>query len=120
MVTITFEVPDEIAEQLARHKPQLTELLVGSFRRPMLPIEAYRHILEFIANRPTPEQLAAFEPMLQIRERLRSLLARERSGELSPFEKAELVECEWIEHIVVMLKASNLDFLSGNSGESEQ
>lgn len=108
MAKITIEVPDEIAEQFGSQTHLLVDSLLRSLRQPSVPLDVYRHILEFIANRPTTEQLAAFEPMHEIRERLRTLLDRERANEITPFEKAELDECEWIEHIVVMLKMSNI------------
>ncbi|MDQ3011543.1 MAG: hypothetical protein M3X11_12660 [Acidobacteriota bacterium] len=108
MATITIEVPDEVAEQLSQNKHQLTELLFRSLRQPPVKIEAYRHILEFIASHPSPEQIAAFEPTSEMRQRVRTLMACERTNEISPLEKAELDEYEWIEHIVVMLKTGNL------------
>lgn len=108
MTTITLEVPDELSEQLQQHKHQLTELLVRSLQQPPLATEVYRYILDFIANRPTPEQIAAFGPTPKMIERRRTLVAKERVNDITSFEKAELDEYEWIEHIVVMLKAGNL------------
>jgi hypothetical protein len=50
-----------------------------------------------------------------MRQRVRRLLTLERTNELSPLEKAELDEYERIEHIIVMVKTSNLRFLrAGN------
>jgi len=111
MATITIEVPDEVAEQLNQHRHLLTELLLNSLRQPPIAMEVYRHILEFIANCPTPEQIAAFELMPEISERLRTLLARERTDETTLLEKTELGEYERIEHLVVILKAGNLPYV---------
>lgn len=108
MATIRIEVPDELAEQLSRDKHQLMELFFRSLRQPPVGIEVYRHILEFIASNPSSEQIAAFEPTPEMRDRLHSLQTREQTNEITPLEKAELDECKRIEHIVVMLKAGNL------------
>lgn len=112
MTTITLEVPDEVSEQLEQHKHQLTELLVRSLRQPPLAAEVYRYVLDFIANRPTPEQISAFGPTPEMIERRRALVAKERVNEITPFEKAELDEYERIEHIVVMLRAGNLPYVT--------
>lgn len=113
MTTITLEVPDELSEQLEQHKHQLTELLARSLRQPPLATEVYRYILDFIANRPTPEQISAFGPTPEMIERRRELVAKERSNALTPVEKAELDEYDRIEHLMVMIKTRNLPFLTG-------
>ena len=113
MTTITLEVPDEISEQVSRHKDQLTEMFIRSLRQPPLATEVYRYILDFIANRPTPEQISAFGPTPEMIERRRALVAKERTNEISPPEKAELEEYDRIEHLMVMIKTRNLPFLTG-------
>lgn len=113
MTTITLEVPDEVSEQLNQHKHQLTELLVRSLRQPPLATEVYRYVLDFIANHPTPEQIAAFGPTPEMIERRRTLVAKERVNEITPVEKTELDEYDRIEHLMVMIKTRNLPFLTG-------
>jgi hypothetical protein len=113
MTTITLEVPDEVSEQLNQHKHQLAELLVRSLRQPPLATEVYRYILDFIANRPTPEQISAFGPTPEMVERRRTLVAKERINEITPAEKMELDEYDRIEHLMVMIKTRNLPFLTG-------
>lgn len=114
MTTMTIQVPDELSEQLQSRRDQVPELLAIGLQKSPLPSEVYRYVLDFIASDPTPEQIAAFEPTPEMREKLRSLLARERMNETTPFEKAELDEYERIEHIVVMLKAGNLPYVTDN------
>lgn len=113
MTTITIEVPDELSEQLNQHRHRLTEMLAGSLRQPPLSAEVYRYILNFIASEPTPEEIAAFEPTPEMTERRRTLVAREKTNEITPSEKAELDEYDRIEHLVVMIKTRNLPFLTG-------
>jgi hypothetical protein len=113
MPTITLEVPDELAEQLAQVRDRLPELLALSIRQPALPAHIYRSILDFLAGNPTPEQIATFGPTPEMQDRLHTLLARSRADILTPSERAELDEFERIEHLMVMIKAANLSYLTG-------
>ncbi|MEH2374496.1 hypothetical protein [Nostoc sp.] len=128
MPKITLEVSEELSQQLAqvgdalwqatslRDAPRtclrLPELLALSLQQPAVPAQIYRYILNFLASNPTPEQIAEFKPTLEMQERLRILLARSNAGELTPTELKELDEYERIEHLVVMIKAGNLSYLT--------
>ncbi|MBD2186048.1 hypothetical protein H6S82_06815 [Planktothrix sp. FACHB-1355] len=112
MPKITLEIPEELSDQLAQVGDRLPELLALSLQQPALPAHIYRYILNFLASNPTEEQIAAFGPTPEMQERLRTLLARERAGELTAAERLELDEYERIEHLVIMLKAGNLPNLT--------
>ena len=112
MATITIEVPDEWSEQLTRLGDRLPELLLQCLQQPMLPATVYRYILDFLTSQPTPEQIRAFRPTSEMQERLRSLLAKNQSGDLTPDERQELDEYERIEHLIIMLKLGNLPYLT--------
>ncbi|HXG66344.1 MAG TPA: hypothetical protein VNO70_14695 [Blastocatellia bacterium] len=112
MPTITIEVPDELSELLDRVGDRLPELLALSLQQPALSAHIYRYILDFLAGQPTAEEIAAFGPTPEMTERLHTLLAREASGEITPTEKAELDEYERIEHLMIMIKAGNLRYLT--------
>jgi hypothetical protein len=111
VATITVEIPDELAGQLAPIRERLPELLALSLKQPALPAATYRAILDFLASNPSPEQIAAFSPPPDVQERLRLLLERSAQGQLSPAEDAELNEYERIEHLMVLIKAGSLPFL---------
>src|SRR5215213_3577940 len=108
MATVTIEVPDELSELVAQAGDRLPELLARSLREPTLPAHVYRYVLDFLASRPTPDQLAAFGPTSEMVERLRTLLGRESDGEITPAERIELDEYERLEHLLVMIKSGNL------------
>lgn len=112
MPKITLEVSEELSQQLAQVGERLPELLALSLQQPAVPAQVYRYILDFLASNPTPEQIAEFKPTLEMQERLRTLLARSNAGELIPTELKELDEYERIEHLVVMMKAGNLSYLT--------
>lgn len=114
MSIITVEVPDELSELLSGVGDRLPELIALSLQQPAVPAHIYRYILDFLASEPTAEQIATFGPTPEMTERLRTLLARQDAGELTPAEGAELDEYERIEHLMVMIKAGNLAYLSGS------
>lgn len=87
MPKIILEVPEELSQQLAQVGDRLTELLTLSLQQPPLPAHIYRYILNFIASNPTPEEIAAFRPTPDMQERLRILLERSHSGEITELER---------------------------------
>lgn len=101
---ITLEVPDDLADQLATARDRLPELLALSLRQPALPAAAYRHILDFLASDPSPEQIAAFRPVPEAQERLRLLLTRRHEGQLTELEARELEEFAHVEHLMILLR----------------
>ncbi|MCA1612587.1 MAG: hypothetical protein LC800_00225 [Acidobacteria bacterium] len=113
MTTVTIEVPDDLSDLVAQAGDRLPELLARSLREPTLPTHVYRYVLDFLASRPTPEQVAAFGPSPEMIDRLRALLERESNGEITPAEKTELDEYERLEHLMVMIKSGNLQHLTG-------
>jgi hypothetical protein len=117
MATITIEVPDDLSEQIAQAGDRLPELLAQSLREPTLPAHIYRYVLDFIAGRPTPERIASFGPTPEMNERLKTLVERESSGDITPAEKAELDEYERLEHLMILIKTGNLQHLTGARGE---
>lgn len=112
MTTITLDVPDELAASLRRAGDRLPELLALSLQQPALPASVYRYILDFLASQPTAEQIAAFGPTPDMTERLRTLLARQAAGDITPVETAELDEYERIEHLMILIKAGNFPSLT--------
>src|SRR5687768_8517077 len=111
MTTVTIEVPDELSDLVAQVGDRLPELLAQILKEPTLPAHVYRYILDFLAARPTPEQVAAFGPTPEMVGRLQTLLEREAKGETTPAEKAELDEYERLEHLMVMIKSGSLQHL---------
>ncbi|MBG1265604.1 hypothetical protein [Nostoc sp. WHI] len=105
MPRIILEVSEELSQQLA----QVGDL---SLQQPDVPAQVYRYILDFLASNPTPEQITEFKPTPEMQERLHTLLTRSKADELTPTELKELDEYERIEHLVVMIKADNLSYLT--------
>ncbi len=112
MATLTIDIPDELSAQLDPIRDRLPELLALSLQQPAVPAAIYRMLVDFLASTPTPAEIAAFRPTPAMQERLRTLLERSQAATLTPAEVAELDEFERIEHVVMMLKAGNLPYLT--------
>lgn len=66
---------------------------------------AYLELIDFIAGGTTPEQIIKFRPSAAAQRRLEELIAREKEGDLSSDEQAELEYFFQLEHILRMAKA---------------
>ncbi len=108
MAAVTIKVSNELLELVVQAGYRLPELLARSLREATLPAHVYRYVLDFLASRPNPEQVAAFGPTHEMTDRLRTLLEREGKGETTLAEKAELDEYERLKHLMVMIKSGNL------------
>lgn len=116
MVEITIKVPDALAERLSSVQDRLPEVLaLGLEELSPLPNRVYRYILEFLISRPSPEALMRFGPTPEMQSRVNELLERDRAGQLTPAESAELDEYVRIDHLITMLKAETLPYLSASS-----
>ena len=111
MAQITLDLPEDLAQALTQQGDRLPALLTQALTQPALPAHIYRHILEFLTSHPTPEDIANFRPTPEMLDRLQTLLDQNRSGKLTALGTQELEEFERIEHIIVMLKSSNLSYL---------
>lgn len=72
----------------------------------------YLEIVDFIAAGTTPEAVMDFHPSREAQQRLAVLIEREKTGSVSPEEKAELDHFMELEHILRMAKARARQILS--------
>ena len=68
------------------------------------PTTILDEVLDFLASTPTLEQIIAFRPSEALQARASVLLERNRSGQLSPDEQAEIEEFSRLNHFMSMLK----------------
>jgi hypothetical protein len=66
---------------------------------------AYEEIVDFIAGGSTPGDVAAWTPSQAARDRVAQLLDLERSGTISPDDRAELNHYLELEHLMRLAKA---------------
>ena len=68
-------------------------------------MKAYTEFVDFIVTGISPQQILAFRPSEETRERVSYLLAMEKAGKISEEEEVELNEFEQFEHVMRMAKA---------------
>ena len=70
----------------------------------LLKTQAATEIAQFLANHPTPEQIAAFHPSSEVAERAYELIHAEREGSLTEEERQELESYLVIEYLMELVK----------------
>jgi hypothetical protein len=116
MTTITLNVPEDLAVQLAQRYEQLPQLLALALELfpAELPLAApvapagqpvFDEMLYFLASGPTPAQIVAFKLSPAAHVRLEALLDKNREEGLSDAEEAELDVYEQVNHLLLLLKA---------------
>ncbi len=119
MTTITLEVPDELAAELKIDAVMgavlLREALAAKFAKlkdaskPTIGAGithlVYQQMLDFLATRPTPEQIIAYKSSAAVQARLEELLDKNREEGLTEAENAELDVYELVHHSMIRLKA---------------
>jgi len=116
MMTITLEVPDELAPQFKIAPSALPALIREAVASKMARISPpndgdesatpiYQEIIELMTSGPTADQLLAFKISEAAQERLEELLDRNREEELTAEERAELNTYLRLSEYVTKLKA---------------
>ncbi|MDQ3813115.1 MAG: hypothetical protein M3347_04090 [Armatimonadota bacterium] len=67
--------------------------------------KAYDEVVDLFARGTTPAKILAFRPSQESQERVRFLLARQKSDELTAEEAAELERFGELEHLMQLVKA---------------
>ena len=106
MAQITIEVPESLAKRLASVKDRLPEMLARELDQPpSLSTDAYRYVLEFLASNPSPQVILDFKPTPVMQSRISELLEKNREGQITLTEAAELDEYAHIDTFISLLKA---------------
>jgi len=91
----------EHPERLAKTEPRKPKPVV----HPDAHAPLYAELVDFIAGGSTPEQVINFRPSAETQQRAADLIDREKEGQLTAAETAELNRFLEIEHILRMAKA---------------
>jgi hypothetical protein len=104
---VTVEVPDQLANRLPRNQNELAEILENGLRiRDWVGVSTVANeVINFLARGPKPEAIVAFHPSSNAAARTHELLERNRSGSLSPSERAELDEMALLDQLMTLVKA---------------
>jgi hypothetical protein len=71
----------------------------------MATLRAYEEVIDFIAAGTSPQNVVAFHPSENAKERVAALIHREKAAALSPDEKSELDHYLQLEHLMRLAKA---------------
>ena len=116
MVKITIQVPEALAERITAIGERLPEVLaIGLKELSPLPNEVYRHVLEFLARKPSLQAILDFDLPPTMRERASELLRKERADQLTAADTAELDEYVRIDNLLSTLKTGALRELKAAS-----
>jgi hypothetical protein len=69
------------------------------------PISLLEDIADFLASRPTREELLAYRPSPRVQERFNALLKKSKKGSLDAEEEWELNQFEHLEILMQAVKA---------------
>jgi hypothetical protein len=102
---VTLDLPPNLARRLEAKKDRLTEIIERGLRDHAETGSAHwLEIIRFLASGPKPKDIIAFRPSKTHIARSRELLAKNREGDLTPEEEAEIDEIEQINHLMTLLK----------------
>jgi hypothetical protein len=108
-VEITLTVPDELASRLRpieKDLPRILELGIREWSAQREPgFAGLSDVLEALAALPTPEEVLALRPGAALQERIEQMLDKNASGSLSPDERREWEQYQYVEHLVRLAKA---------------
>lgn len=78
---------------------------------PAVIISAYQQLVEYLAQKASPQEILDFNISEEEQERARTLMERDRDGELTPLERMELDQMAYFDRLVSTLKAKALEAL---------
>ncbi len=117
MTTVTLEIPDDLAAQFRIEPSRLRALIKealearlgkravqASGTRQSVPV--YQEMLDFLASRPSEQQIIDFKISADAQERLEELVDKNREEDLSQDERTELETYVQFSHLLTRLKAN--------------
>lgn len=103
---VTIEIPDKLAREFESEREHLAEILeLGLRQRRAHASGLRRELLAFLARGPKPAEIIAFRPSAAAAQRIRELLHRNKEGQSSAEDEAELDDIAELDHLATQLKA---------------
>ena len=109
MSSLTLDLPEDLVARLGPHKERISQILELGLREVIAAsqpgFEGSAEVLEFLAGLPTPEEILAYRPTPQQKERVSALLEKNRSQGLTDEEEREWERYQYLEHLMRIAKA---------------
>jgi len=103
---MTIDVPEQLARRLGPQMGRLAEIIEKGLQQGGAGTSAnWREIISFLARGPRPEEIIAFRPSENHRQRSRELLVKNQQGALTQPEESELEEMGQLNILMMLLKA---------------
>lgn len=106
---MTLTISDDLASRLRPHEaelPRILELGLREVNAASQPgFKGMADVLETFARLPTPQEVLALRPSVELQERISALLEKNRDEGLSPEEEREWERYQYLEHLVRLAKA---------------
>jgi hypothetical protein len=105
---MTITISDELATRLRPVKdrlPQILELGLRELHAAPPSYEGLNDVLEALARLPSPEEVLALRLSPALQSRIEALLQKNRSSGLSPDERRDWEQYQYVEHLVRLAKA---------------
>ena len=103
---MTIDIPEKLARQLEPEREHLADILERGLRHRWSEATCLRReVISFLARGPQPDEIVAFKPSPAAVDRVRELLQRNKAGNLTPAEAAEMDEIAELDQIVSLIKA---------------
>lgn len=108
-MTLTLNLPDELAAFLPKKDSELVAILSAGLHRlrdsQRGEVLQLSDVAETLAGLPSPQEVLALRPSAKLAERTEVLLAKNRENGLTKEEQAEWDEIMQVEHLVRVAKA---------------
>jgi hypothetical protein len=112
VMQILVDVPDELGLRLAPMHEQLPQILELGLRGLNANVQqgfsGLADILEFLASLPSPQEILALKPSVDLQAEVQRLIEKTKGQGLSEEEERRWQQYEYIEHLMRMAKAKAL------------
>jgi hypothetical protein len=109
---VTFDIPDDIAQQLVRRKAEVPQILALGMQEldanPSTGFSGLTGILEFLASLPPPAEVLKIRLSESAQSMVDGLLEKNRNEGLSLVEQQLWQQHEFVEHLVRIAKTQAL------------
>jgi hypothetical protein len=109
---VTFDIPDDIAQQLVRRKAEVPQILALGMQEldanPSTGFSGLTGILEFLASLPPPTEVLKIRLSESAQSMVDGLLEKNRNEGLSLAEQQLWQQYEFVEHLVRIAKTQAL------------
>jgi hypothetical protein len=109
---VTFDIPDDIAQQLVRRKAEVPQILALGMQEldanPSTGFSGLTGILEFLASLPPPAEVLKIRLSESAQSMVDGLLEKNRNEGLSLAEQQLWQQYEFVEHLVRIAKTQAL------------